>query len=441
VPIFFLLAAGLWWANHAISGWILLDDRRPRLPSRIAQPRIGEDDEIVKDLLKALRPGFSSITHYIVLLGIAVGALLITGMPISPVATLKPWRFDPTWLLPPIRSIEPSRFDQYQLLPLLVIASAGLVGTTLRLWTIWFRCRQLLLALDSSPLRRSFQKLEGFTWKPIWKFGGGGALSEYQRILSREREALQSAVNVLPELDHSKQQIDRALKDTLLAYEIAKVYDYPAPFPTLKNRESRIKEFRRALFSASWTESRRAEERLINEFGQFQHGVASAARVALMYLAEKWPHEKEQPGDSPVSAIELKMRACGRLVSLVYVSFLLVVLARMRTLIMAISGMYILILLALTLYPFEPRPAIQIYLIVMLVFIVSVVGLVFAQIHRDATLSHITDTKPGELGGDFYLRMASFVALPLFTFFASQFPEIGRTFYSWLEPALQALNR
>jgi hypothetical protein len=39
------------------------------------------------------------------------------------------------------------------------------------------------------------------------------------------------------------------------------------------------------------------------------------------------------------------------------------------------------------------------------------------------------------------LRMASFVALPLFSLFASQFPEIGRFFYSWLEPALQALNR
>lgn len=127
--------------------------------------------------------------------------------------------------------------------------------------------------------------------------------------------------------------------------------------------------------------------------------------------------------------------------SLVSVSFLLVVLARMRTLIVAISGMYILILLALTLYPFEPRPAIQTYLVVLLVFIVAVVGLVFAQIHRDATLSHITDTKPGELGGDFWLRMASFIALPLLTFFASQFPEIGRFFYSWLEPALQALNR
>jgi hypothetical protein len=428
LPIFFLLAAGLWLANHTVSGWILLDERCPRLPSGIAQPRIGEDDEIVQDLLKTLRPGPSSGTHYLVLLGIALGVWLLTGFTLSP-----------------IRTIEPSRFDRYQVLPLLMVASAGLIGTTLRLWTIWFSARHLLLALDSSPLRRGFERLEGFTWKPIWKFGGGGALSEYQRILAREREALQSAVNMLPALENSKQQIDLALQQTLSAFETVKGHEYPPSLAKVGSKtEGRTKAYLRALFSLSnWAASRTAQQKLITQFGRFQVGVALAAHDALVYLADCWKHEKEEPKRhrGQETADELKTRACERFVSLVYVSFLLVVLARMRTLIVAVSGMYILILLALTLYPFEPRPAIQIYLVAMLVFIVTVVGLVFAQIHRDATLSHITDTKPGELGGDFYLRMASFVVLPLFTFFASQFPQIGRFFYSWLEPALQALNR
>ena len=435
LPVFFLLAAGLWWANHTVSGWILLDERCPRLPSGIAQPRIGEDDEIVQDLLKALRPGPSSVTHYLVLFGIGVGIFLLTGFTLN---------F--------IRTIEPSRFDKYQLFPLLAIASAGLIGTTLRLWTIWFRARQLLLTLDSSLLRRGFQRLEGFSWKPIWKFGGVGSLSEYQRILAREREALQSAVNVLPALEASKEKIDLALKQTRSAFETAKGYAYPASFAMLRSKTERTtKAYIRTLYSdiralfslREWAANRKAQQKLITQFGHFQEGVALAAHDALAYLADRWQHEKEEPKRhrGQETADELKTRACERFVSLVYTSFLLVVFARMRTLIVAISGMYILILLALTLYPFEPRPAIQTYLVVMLAFIVTVVGLVFAQIHRDATLSHITDTKPGELGGDFYLRMASFIALPLFTFFASQFPEIGRFFYSWLEPALQALNR
>jgi len=68
------------------------------------------------------------------------------------------------------------------------------------------------------------------------------------------------------------------------------------------------------------------------------------------------------------------------------------------------------------------------------------VGMVFAQIHRDAILSRITDTQPGELGGDFWVRMTSFVSLPLVSLIASQFPSVNRAFYSWIQPAIEALN-
>jgi hypothetical protein len=69
------------------------------------------------------------------------------------------------------------------------------------------------------------------------------------------------------------------------------------------------------------------------------------------------------------------------------------------------------------------------------------VGSVYAQIHRDAVLSAITKSDPGELGVDFWMRMISFTALPLFSLVASQFPSLNRTFYSWFQPAIQALNR
>jgi len=406
LPILFLLGAGLWWVNCTASGWILLDRRRPCLPSRLQQLRvaIGEDADSVKALLNHLKPGPSSGAHYLALLGIFLGAWFVVG-------TLRP-----------LKTIEHARYDQYQLLLFLVIAWAGLMGTTLRLWNIWFSTRQLLMALDSSPLRRGFQRLEGFSWRPIWKFGGG-ALDEYRRILAREREATERAFNTVPKLQNPKVKIDRRFHQTLRWYRKLKSYRRP--------------------FSLHWLRRRKVERKLIGSFGSFQRAVAVAAGDALSYLAERWQHETEEPkrGRGPETPDELKVRACERFVALVYVSFLLVVLARMRTLIVAIGGMYILILLGMTLYPFEPKASTQAFLAASLVFIITVVGLVFAQIHRDATLSYVTDTKPGELGGDFWLRMASFIALPLFSLFASQFPEIGRFFYSWLEPALQALNR
>jgi hypothetical protein len=79
-------------------------------------------------------------------------------------------------------------------------------------------------------------------------------------------------------------------------------------------------------------------------------------------------------------------------------------------------------------------------MILLLVLIVGIVGFVLAQMHRDATLSRITDTKPGELGLDFWFRLVSFLALPLLSLLAAQFPEISNFLFSWMQPAMQAFR-
>jgi hypothetical protein len=60
--------------------------------------------------------------------------------------------------------------------------------------------------------------------------------------------------------------------------------------------------------------------------------------------------------------------------------------------------------------------------------------------HKDATLSRITDTKPGELGLDFWLRLMAFVSVPLFSLLATAFPAVGGFLFSWLQPATQAFK-
>jgi hypothetical protein len=123
-----------------------------------------------------------------------------------------------------------------------------------------------------------------------------------------------------------------------------------------------------------------------------------------------------------------------------YANFILVVLIRIRSLVLAIGGVYILLLLAVSVYPFEPKMVIRWLLIALLLYIVAIVGLVYAAMHRDPILSMLTDTKPGELGFDFWVRMLSFVALPLFSLVVAQFPEMNSLITSWLEPALQSIK-
>jgi hypothetical protein len=199
----------------------------------------------------------------------------------------------------------------------------------------------------------------------------------------------------------------------------------------------------RGGFFAKHRQARAAQVDLIEQFGRVQQALGQACTLALAHIRTHWIEEREQVPlrireKEPDSA--LCVRACERFIALVYVSFLLVVMMRMRTLIVAIAGMYVFLVLAVSSYPFEPKSAVQGLLVGMLLFICGIVVIVFAGIHRDAILSNLTDSKPGELGGDFWLRIISFGALPVLGFFASQLPQVNGAIYSWLQPALEAIK-
>jgi len=68
------------------------------------------------------------------------------------------------------------------------------------------------------------------------------------------------------------------------------------------------------------------------------------------------------------------------------------------------------------------------------------VVLAYSQMSRDATLSHITNTRPGELGGDFWMRIVAFGIGPLIGLLTTLFPSITDFVFSWLQPGVQALK-
>jgi hypothetical protein len=65
---------------------------------------------------------------------------------------------------------------------------------------------------------------------------------------------------------------------------------------------------------------------------------------------------------------------------------------------------------------------------------------VFAQVYRNPILSRLTNTEPNELGMEFYVRIAIFGALPVVTWFAYQFPEIGGSLLRFVRPGLDVLK-
>ncbi len=425
LPMILLLAAWLWWTFQISSGIALLDDRRPQLPRNVRADRVlfvaeGAADlakqgatHIAAELIEALKPCRASAGMYLgryVVPGAVVAAGLLGLAAFSP---RTPW---------PLMTLDAADY-QRPLMILFWLATAGIVGTTLCLWDVWLKARRLLIMLDSLPLRRGFKALEGFSWQPLWRVGLA-SLTELQCIVAREREALTVASNMGDgSLQAAQVEVEQARE--LVVGKYRDVLAIPTPF------------------LQGWHARRRSEKALTSEYKKLQSAVATAAGCALDQLAGAWLHEKEKPRRAGAlePENETSLRACERFVCLVYVSFLLVVLVRMRTLILAAGGMYVFVLLAMTSYPFQPRASIVAVLAILLLTVLGVVTLVFAQAHRNAILSNLTNTKPGELGADFWVRLTSFAALPVVTFFASQFPQLNRLLSSWLEPALQALNK
>jgi len=182
---------------------------------------------------------------------------------------------------------------------------------------------------------------------------------------------------------------------------------------------------------------------LVQQIETLQIRMADTAGFLIRdVLTPMWQTELEPvvSTDRRVKKADLPLvRALGEeYAALVYVNFLQSILLQMRTLVICAAGMYVLIVCSISIYPFEPHPALQVLAVVLLVVAGAVVGFVYAEMHRDAILSRLTSTNAGELGWDFWVKFISAGALPVFSLLAVQFPEIGRFLFSWLEPLLQS---
>jgi len=318
------------------------------------------------------------------------------------------------------------------------------------LLVIWLECRHLLLALDRLPLRRAFRKLHGFSWKPIWR-PGGSAFRDSLRMIAREIECLAHLKSALEKSLNSDTKSsffdpERHEQHEAVINAISGVQDndYKKLWQALQRRESASFQWKSLLHPWGWRALMLREPastaRLVERFKALQQKLANVCGMTLNFLHGQWPGEDgpvaNHRQEKPAKYVEL----AEEYVALVYSSFIMNVLLRIRTIIMCVSGMFIFILFSINSYPFQPQSVFRVLLVGLFFLIGAVVGSVYAQMHRDPTLSLLTDTKPGKLGIDFWIKLAAFGAIPLVSLIASQFPEVNSFLFSWLQPALEALK-
>ena len=122
------------------------------------------------------------------------------------------------------------------------------------------------------------------------------------------------------------------------------------------------------------------------------------------------------------------------------VNFLAVVFPTLQNLGYFVLAGLLLMLLAVTSYPFQPRNEFLFFNWVVILSFMGTVFWIFVQMERDTILSLLNDTVPGQINfnRELVLRTLLYVAVPLMALLGAQFPESLRQILSLFTAAQAA---
>jgi hypothetical protein len=153
-----------------------------------------------------------------------------------------------------------------------------------------------------------------------------------------------------------------------------------------------------------------------------------------------WPVWLYGPKESHGAAIPEHILAAEEFAVLPFVGFIQNILGRFRSVAMGILALFVAATLALSSYPFDPIPIIGAIFLVVFVVAGSGIAIVFAGLHRDATISRLTSTSPGELGIEFWVKIVAFGVGPLIGLLTTLYPSMMEFIISFLQPGAQAVR-
>ncbi len=321
------------------------------------------------------------------------------------------------------QTLESRAMDAF-ILALTSSVGASLLLASMRFVLIWSAFREFLQQLERHPIREIFNCLpRGFLWIPIWQ---GGNKKRTHVAITRSLECILALIK--------SEQTPPALK--LMLFQAR---------PQLTRLLKRLLQF-----SAARRRVRAPFYFLI------QNRLAQIGTIAAMELElGKW-HRGGYEARSELSTRDINKDAlrvtrgefeteepftiCSELLALRFVPFINYVLLQLQNLASYLSIGFILLLTAMNSYVFRARTLIDWYLAALFVLLGAVVVTVFSQIDRDAILSRITRTEEGKLDRHFFFRLISYGAIPSVALLGSHVPAIGKFFFSWIKPALEAIH-
>jgi hypothetical protein len=331
----------------------------------------------------------------------------------------------------------------------------------LRLMLVWGSLKGgLLERLENQPIRFAFSRLQGMGWMTVLREGGplrqwrdeARCIESVRQLLHMQHlrnqlsaESLQwssksSGLQSLRDAHEQVEKAEKAVQDRMLESDA----ENQAKEPGAKRAFELTKELEQALASFSL---RLLELVLIPYWRDKRTGLVESREVDEVPIRAKRSQLHTDPQRIPMelhagpSASDPEViLAAEECLAIRYMSLIRAVLANLRYLMTFVSITFVLAIIAWNSYPFQPRQYVDWLFTALLLFLGSGVVWVFAQMHRNPILSRITDTRANELGWDFWLRIVSFGAIPVLTWLAYEFPDVGATIYRILEPGTSILK-
>jgi len=444
-----LLLFGLrawFWCN--LQGMSLLGEDRPRLPNEEQfRPLPGEPRPIMRIFARAQTQ--KRVEDQAMPLGVRwLGVFPIFFVTVAGVfrLALHGWG---------VRSLGEMRFG-HVVFWWLVLVTAMLLADLVQMLHTWRCLHRLLVLLDRLRLRRTLAAMKGIAWGSVWKMSGN-VLDERYRVITRQIESLGNLHNALqPWLCHSPEEAaDKAFMLDRVASCMNAVMEFANWHVSLSD-PARIDSFGKCC-------ARLFDRKLVGDLGpivRLQEQLAfTAGAVMDLVLISEWRKESEsllvdksrlQPRDAqnanphrpfaPCAEVSDLVRTAEEFFVLPYLGFIQNTLGRIRTMAFGMLALFVGMTLAVASYPFDPQPVLAGMFLALFVVAGVAVAVVYAGMYRDATLSYVTDTNPGELGWQFWLRLVAFGIGPLLALLATWFPPLTDFLVSWLQPSAQALK-
>jgi hypothetical protein len=423
-----ILAAGMYaWFWFCLRGLALFGDDRPQLPSEAELPI--KDGKRIMAMFSREQAGDTTEAKavplgkdYLVILAIVFPIVLIICSIVLRGRSL--------------RTLGERAFGTYMFVWLTICISVILADAA-QCWLTWQRLRELLVYLDRLAVRRTLYGLRGLSWQSVWAMSGN-VLAERYCLISRQLEALRHLEN---QLDSLTTGLNDMKEEALLLQRIRKFQD------------AELSEF------IEWyLELEKLPVTTVKPIRDVQLSIASlAAETLKVILLPAWRLEKESlifertdkkdDKDSdgrggPVISDKVlpHVLASEEFFVLPYVGFTQNILGRIRTIVLGSLWLFVATTLAVSSYPFDPLPILGGIFLAVFVIIGTTMILIYAGMHRDATLSYITGSEPGELGGEFWRQLFTFGIGPLLGLLTTLFPSITDFVMSWLQPSSQAIK-